>query len=57
MDATTFHRNPILNSPYEVPARHWVLDESRQPTDKIDESRRRVSFISPIPKPRKARNP
>ena len=51
---TTFHRNPILNSPYEVPARHWVLDESRQPTDKIGESRRGVSFISPIPKPRKA---
>ena len=45
---------PILNSPYEVPARHWVLDESRQPTDKIGESRRGVSFISPIPKPRKA---
>ena len=54
MDATNFHRNPILNSPYEVPARHWVLDESRQPTDKIGESRRGVSFISPIPKPRKA---
>ena len=53
MDATTFHRNPILNSPYEVPARHWVLDESRQPTDQIVESRRPVSFISPIPKPRK----
>ena len=51
---TSFHRNPILNSPYEVPARHWVLDESRQPTDKIGESRRGVSFISPIPKPRKA---
>ena len=54
MDGATFHRNPILNSPYEVPARHWILDESRQPTDKIGESRRRVSFISPIPKPRKA---
>ena len=49
-----FHQSPILNSPYEVPARHWVLDEGRQPTDKIAESRRTVSFITPIPKPRKA---
>ena len=52
--ATTFHRNPILNSPYEVPTRHWVLDEGRQPTDTIGDGRRQVSFISPIPKPRKA---
>ncbi len=53
-DPTDFHKSPILNSPYEVPTRHWVLDESRQPTDVVAESRRRVSFISPIPKPRKA---
>ena len=53
-DPTDFHRSPILNSPYAVPTRHWVLDESRQPTDVVAESRRRVSFISPIPKPRKA---
>ena len=33
-DATTFHPNPILNSPYEVPTRHWVPDESRQPTER-----------------------
>ena len=49
----TFHHSPILNSPYEVPARHWVLDEG-QPTDTIGKGRREVSFISPIPKPRKA---
>ena len=48
-----FHQSPILNSPYEVPARHWVLDEG-QPTDSVGEGRRKVSFISPIPKPRKA---
>ncbi len=50
---STFHRSPILNSPYEAPTRHWVLDESRQPTDKVAASRRKVSFITPIPKPRK----
>ncbi|MCY4212141.1 MAG: DEAD/DEAH box helicase family protein [Gammaproteobacteria bacterium] len=49
-----FHQSPILNSPYEVPARHWVLDEGRQPTDAIGPERRKVSFISPIPKARKA---
>ena len=49
-----FHQSPILNSPYEVPARHWVLDEGRQPTDTIGDGRRKVSFISPIPKARKA---
>ena len=49
-----FHQSPILNSPYEVPARHWVLDEGRQPTDTVGEGRRKVSFISPIPTARKA---
>ncbi len=52
-DATNFHRSPILNSPYELPGRHWVLDESRQPTERIGEGRRPVSFISPIPTARK----
>ena len=48
-----FFEHPILNSPYEYPARHWELDEQGQPTQRIVESRRRVSFITPIPKPRK----
>ena len=52
-DASTFHLNPILNSPYDEPKRHWILDEGRQPTDMIGDGRREVSFISPIPKPRK----
>ena len=50
----TFHQSPILNSPYEAPARHWVLDKDRQPTDTIGKGRREVSFVSPIPKARKA---
>ena len=53
-DATSFHESPILNSPYEAPSRHWLLDEDRQPTETIGEGRRPVSFISPIPRPRKA---
>ena len=54
MDDQFFSR-PILNSPYQYPARHWELDESGQPTNRILESRRRVSFVSPIPKPKKRR--
>ena len=48
-----FFDRPILNSPYEHPSRHWELDESGQPTSRILDSRRRVSFITPIPKPKK----
>ena len=48
-----FFEAPILNSPYEYPARHWELDEHGQPTHKIIENRRRAEFITPIPKPKK----
>lgn len=48
-----FFEKPILNSPYDYPARHWELDENGQPTQKIIESRRLAEFITPIPKPRK----
>jgi type III restriction enzyme len=48
-----FFDRPILNSPYEYPARHWELDGQGQPTHQIIESRRRAEFIMPIPKPRK----
>ncbi|MDT9091753.1 hypothetical protein, partial [Escherichia coli] len=48
-----FFEHPILNSPYEYPRRHWELDESGQPTQKIVERRRRADFITPIPKPKK----
>ncbi|MEA3278803.1 MAG: DEAD/DEAH box helicase family protein [Pseudomonadota bacterium] len=52
MDNRFFER-PVLNSPYEYPARHWELDDQGQPTQKIIESRRRAEFITPIPKPKK----
>ncbi|MBI5655527.1 MAG: DEAD/DEAH box helicase family protein [Geobacter sp.] len=48
-----FFEQPILNSPYEYPARHWELDPSGQPTQQILEKRRRAEFITPIPKPKK----
>ncbi|WP_300450485.1 BPTD_3080 family restriction endonuclease [Accumulibacter sp.] len=50
-----FFDHPILNSPYERPARHWELDESGQPTQQVLETRRRAEFITPIPKPKKQR--
>lgn len=48
-----FFKQPILNSPYECPIRHWELDGSGQPTQQITLKRRRAEFITPIPKPRK----
>ncbi|MFO0208221.1 MAG: hypothetical protein ACK54L_19120, partial [Betaproteobacteria bacterium] len=48
-----FFERPILNSPYEYPARHWELDDSGQPTQKVIEARRSARFITPIPKPKK----
>ena len=48
-----FFEQPVLNSPYKYSSRHWELDETGQPTQKIVESRRRAEFITPIPKPRK----
>lgn len=51
-----FFEKPILNSPYAYPRRHWELDQDGQPTQKILEARRPVSFITPIPKPRKRKD-
>ncbi len=48
-----FFKQPILNSPYKSPQRHWELDEDGQPTQHIVERRRGAAFITPIPNPRK----
>ena len=48
-----FFERPILNSPYACPARHWELDETGQPTQRLIDSRRSAKFITPIPKPKK----
>ncbi len=51
--AGSFFELPILNSPYEYPARHWELDVDGQPTGRIIEARREARFITPIPRPKK----
>ncbi len=48
-----FFNNPILNSPYEHPLKHWELDGDGQPTQRLQYQRRRAEFITPIPKPRR----
>ena len=48
-----FFKNPILNSPYDPPGRHWELDEDRSPTGTVVDTRRQSKLITPVPKPRK----
>ena len=48
-----FFERPVLNSPYDYPARHWELDERGQPTNRVAERRRQFSFVTPIPRPKK----
>jgi type III restriction enzyme len=51
-----FFEKPIINSPYQYPTKHWELDETGQPTQKVIENRRKVEFITPIPKPSKSKS-
>ena len=44
--------NPILNSPFVEPTRHWMLDESGIPTGDPADGRRRSEFVVPIPPPK-----
>jgi type III restriction enzyme len=44
-----FFADPILNSPYGAPTRHWELDGEGRPTGRIVESRRRTEFIAAVP--------
>jgi len=37
-----FFEQPILNSPYAAPARHWELDADGQPTQQIIDTRRKA---------------
>jgi type III restriction enzyme len=49
-----FFDHPILNSPYEIPGRHWELDkDTKQPTQRIINKRRPADFYTPIPKPKR----
>src|SRR5689334_402466 len=49
---TVVIENPVLNSPYAEPTRHFYFDEDGI-TDKIVESRRLSSYFVPIAKPKK----
>jgi type III restriction enzyme len=51
--AEDFFAHPILNSPYGYPDRHWELESSGQPTNRIVNSRRHSDLITPVPKPKK----
>lgn len=48
-----FFKHPILNSPYDYPAKHWEIDKNGQPTQQVIAKRRRAEFLTPIPKPRR----
>ena len=48
-----FFEKPIINSPYEIPSKHWELDKSGQPTQNLIDGRRSAKFITPIPKAKK----
>ncbi len=45
-----FFDDPIVNSPYEKPSRHWELNEDGRPTNVLLEQRRRSELITPVPK-------
>lgn len=49
----TFFEQPIINSPYDYPSKHWELDDEGQPTHKLLDSRRSVQFLTPVPKPKR----
>jgi type III restriction enzyme len=49
----SFFEKPILNSPYAYPQRRWGLDETGQPTNGIETTRRRAELVAPILKSRK----
>ncbi len=47
-----FFTQPIINSPYSYPKKHWELDDQGQPTQQMIQSRRRAKYVTPIPKPK-----
>lgn len=56
-NSNQFFEKPILNSPYEYPSQYWELDDQGQPTQRIIATRRKAEFITPIPKPKKRKQP
>jgi type III restriction enzyme len=49
-----FFDRPILNSPYAYPSRHWELDDTGQPTQKIIETKKgrcKAASLNPLDLP------
>jgi type III restriction enzyme len=42
--------NPVLNSPFRMPSRHWELNEKGMPTGQALTGRRPSAYIVPIPR-------
>ena len=49
-----FFEQPVLNSPYAYPGRHWRL-ENGAPTDYVEERRRQSEYVVPVPTPKRRR--
>ena len=49
--------NPILNSPYREPTRHFRLDANNEITNTVDAGRRGSSYFLPIAAPKKKAAP
>lgn len=49
----TFIDNPVLNSPFKEPDRHFELDETGNPTGVIKDGRRPSIYLVPVPPPKK----
>ena len=45
-------KNPVINSPFQEPQRHFKITQ-RGITEDIVEGRRRSEYFIPMPKPRK----
>jgi len=45
--------NPIINSPFAEPLQYHELDERGNPTGRILSNRRKSTYLTPIPQPRK----
>src|SRR5262245_6737988 len=49
--------NPILNSPFEEPKRHFLFDAHNRITGEVSEGRRPSSHWVPVPTPRRQADP
>src|SRR5262245_61704138 len=52
-----FIENPILNSPYVEPTKHFQLDSDGQVTNSINQGRRGSIYFLPIASPKKKSKP